>query len=407
MRQGFLRRGGRLLLLVLAGLALTGCALVQQLTPGDLLPPESTPAAPAEPALSQEGAVLEHSRWHYDTLTPAGQQLYREIYAILNAHAASGPLTPIDEGQIRQAFLALCADHPELFWCSRYEYSYKTVAGAMTELLFVPTYDLTAAQRQTYQTQLEAARDALLARMTAALPADAQDYHRALYLVEHLANTVEYLPGAPMDQTLISGLVLGQSVCAGYARSLQYMLHTLGLPCTYVSGIAGGETHGWNLAMLDGEWYYMDATWADSDTPGSAPDGTTPDLVYYEYFTMTWQQLLATHTPEVGIWPDSTAQQDLYFTRAGTALTGWDPAAIEALLAQAAADGRPSLCLYFTAQADYQTALAALARGDFYGMLHRTADAVPTLCPDRLSYYHNDDRQVVTLVLDYTGGETG
>lgn len=54
-------------------------------------------------------------------------------------------------------------------------------------------------------------------------------------------------------------------MCAGYARSVQYFLERLGIPCIYVEGSTKGSTegHAWNIVLLDGQYYYVDATNGD------------------------------------------------------------------------------------------------------------------------------------------------
>ena len=75
------------------------------------------------------------------------------------------------------------------------------------------------------------------------------------------------------------------TVCAGYARSLQYILNKLGIPCYYIYGTANGEYHAWNIVQLGGEWYNVDLTWCDQDT-GAA----------YTYYNVTDAVLSANHT---------------------------------------------------------------------------------------------------------------
>ncbi len=342
-------------------------------------------------------AVNELSRWHYDRLDTASQQLYRQMYEILHAHAASGPVTPIAEEKIHPAFLALCADHPEMFWCSRYEYSYKTVGGSMSELLFIPTYELSLADRQAYEAQLLPLRDSLMA----ALPAGADDYTKALQLYVWLANNTTYVTGAPLNQTLVSALLLQESVCAGYARSMQYLLHAAGIPCTYLSGHSRNESHGWNLAQLDGDLYYMDPTWGDSDIDSRTADGTPTQLICYEYFTMTYEQLLISHVPDIADIPVCTAVKNLYFTRENLQFDSWDPTAVQDRLTAAAAAGKTDLSLYFTNKTAYDTAFAALERGDFYGMLQRTAETTTALATDSLNYFYNNEHHVLMVALEY------
>ena len=38
----------------------------------------------------------------------------------------------------------------------------------------------------------------------------------------------------------------------------------LDVPCMIVYGDAGGESHAWNLVMIEGDPYLMDATWGNN-----------------------------------------------------------------------------------------------------------------------------------------------
>ena len=56
-------------------------------------------------------------------------------------------------------------------------------------------------------------------------------------------------------------LVVGQGVCAGYARLTQALLAVQGIPCLYVLGGTPSGYHAWNLALVDGRYVWMDNTW--------------------------------------------------------------------------------------------------------------------------------------------------
>ena len=71
---------------------------------------------------------------------------------------------------------------------------------------------------------------------------------------------------APMNQSAYSALVNGRTVCAGYARAFQYLMQRLGIPCYYCTGYAG-EDHAWNIIKLGEDYYNVDVTWDDTDTP--------------------------------------------------------------------------------------------------------------------------------------------
>lgn len=72
------------------------------------------------------------------------------------------------------------------------------------------------------------------------------------------------------DQSAYSLVCLGQTVCAGYAKTLQMLLNAVGVETITVTSM----DHAWNLVQLHGVWYVVDATWNDGE-------GT--DVGYYYY----------------------------------------------------------------------------------------------------------------------------
>lgn len=81
----------------------------------------------------------------------------------------------------------------------------------------------------------------------------------------------------------ISGMLAQyHPVCEGYAEALQILLEHAGIPTIYRTGDAIDDhgnkiPHAWNNVLLDGTWYFIDATWAD-------PINNAVDKVYYNYF---------------------------------------------------------------------------------------------------------------------------
>lgn len=91
---------------------------------------------------------------------------------------------------------------------------------------------------------------------------------------------------APENQTLYSGLVNGQTVCAGYARTFQYLMNRLDIPVIYVTGTTDtGEAHGWNIVKCGDNYYNVDVTWGDPVfAEGESGEYNLPDdLIYYDF----------------------------------------------------------------------------------------------------------------------------
>ena len=63
------------------------------------------------------------------------------------------------------------------------------------------------------------------------------------------------------DQSAYSMVCLGQTVCAGYAATMQLLMNAVGIETIVITS----ATHGWNAVRLHDEWYLVDVTWDDQD----------------------------------------------------------------------------------------------------------------------------------------------
>ena len=84
------------------------------------------------------------------------------------------------------------------------------------------------------------------------------------YLTEHVKYDRRYYSDrASMpyhSQTAIGALRDQVAICGGYSHALDLLFEQVGIPCYTVIGTSGGENHMWNIARLDGQWLWFDAT---------------------------------------------------------------------------------------------------------------------------------------------------
>ncbi|MCM1064089.1 MAG: hypothetical protein NC420_06340 [Eubacterium sp.] len=214
---------------------------------------------------------------YYAMLESELQQLYRQIYA--NAQTLNTSFVPAAEAsvsQVRTVFEAVYNDHPEMFWMEA-GYSCKYLgSGKCVEILL--KYNDTADYLEQAKAQFGAQAEVILsgARLQGSV------FDQEKYVHDALMEMVEYDEGAAMNQSAYSALVLGRSVCAGYARAFQYLMQQLGVPCYYCTGTSG-EDHAWNIIQLDQAYYNVDVTWDDTD-PAT-----------YDYFNRSDDEFAGTH----------------------------------------------------------------------------------------------------------------
>lgn len=185
---------------------------------------------------------------------------------------------------VTAAFYSDYPDYPELFWarpsfwynkntmlCSEIQLNYNShIYNLNTELpLFLETAETILAGMPT-----------------------GSDYEKELYLHDALIKKVTYTYSKLEEQNGYTTLVEGKGVCAGYAFALQYLLMRAGIQSYYVVGYAG-ENHAWNLAKIDGEWYYVDATWDDPLTGSGSDSAYSP---FHTYFNLSAEMMAEDHT---------------------------------------------------------------------------------------------------------------
>ncbi|MFI3168792.1 MAG: transglutaminase-like domain-containing protein [Faecalibacterium sp.] len=99
----------------------------------------------------------------------------------------------------------------------------------------------------------------------------------ARYLYNWVCDNTVYGSNTDNPYSGYTTLTTGEGVCMGYAGLINAMYRTAGIECYGVGCSArfNGEGHTINCANLDGDWYYIDATFGD----------TAAD--YDSYFAMT------------------------------------------------------------------------------------------------------------------------
>lgn len=196
---------------------------------------------------------------YYGIINDTQKAIYRQIYANANAeNKRFAPVQDITANDLKNAFTSVVNDHPELFWVeTAYKYKY-TPKGSVADITLA--FNVTANDLDASKSEFEAAAKLI----TDETYGYYTDYEKEKAAHDTLIGKVKYDANAPMNQSAYSALVYGRTVCAGYARALQYVLQQLDIPCYYVTGYAG-ENHAWNIVKLDDGYYNVDSTWDDTN----------------------------------------------------------------------------------------------------------------------------------------------
>jgi len=144
---------------------------------------------------------------------------------------------------------------------------------------------------------------------------DMSDYEKVLAIHDYLVLNAKYddrvkSGDGPAASRLAQGVILnGTGVCSSYAGGMCLLLGMVDIECIFVAGTGKGEgDHAWNKVKIDGEWYNIDATWAD-------PTPDRPGEVSYEYFGLTDAEFAKTHKWDEAYYPQKAVSKTYGYYR--------------------------------------------------------------------------------------------
>ncbi len=305
--------------------------------------------------------------------------VYEEIRSACEEHRDIVELSTQDVDVVAAAYQAVGSDCGGMFWVDGYTCTTQSLGGRILSLYFSPSYTCTDAEREQYQTAVDESVEQYLR----SLSASASDYEKVKYVYEVLACNVEYDMDSPQNQNILSVFLYGKSVCNGFASAAQYLLTLLDVPCITVSGSAEGDLHAWNLAYIDGEPYYFDATW------GCALSEITGGCTY-AYLNITGEELEKQHVIDMRFpLPDCTATDANYYVMQGMYFDAFNEARIGNLLYSCYSSGVQATEVKFATSEIYQQAKQTFI----------TNMMIYEYCQNltQIRYVENPEMQVLTL----------
>lgn len=60
---------------------------------------------------------------------------------------------------------------------------------------------------------------------------------------------------------IVGCFLVRRCVCAAMGKGFKYLCDRFGIPCIYVTGVAGNDRHGWNMVKVGNNFYHIDPTW--------------------------------------------------------------------------------------------------------------------------------------------------
>lgn len=319
-------------------------------------------------------------------LTEAERIWYQDMEQILGnvqekvKLSEAGLKAGLDETDVDRIFQCVLDDHPELFYVEGYSYTKYTRGNRTVAIEFTGTYNQDQETIYARKQEIEAAVTEVL-KVAGALE---EDYEKIKYVYEFLIENTDYNLESEDNQNIYSVFVNRSSVCQGYAKAFQYLMHRLDVECALVQGkvASTGEGHAWNLVRSAGAYYYVDATWGDISYESNSSEGNSDSKseqcsqsvsgngrtdermlpgVSYDYLCITTEQLLKTHQPtEPELLPECKASRDNYYVRENAFFTEYNEEQLAELIDRKLAEGCNDIALRCSNEACYQKMCEAL-----------------------------------------------
>lgn len=289
-----------------------------------------------------EVALQQKEKFCFQALSEKEQVLYTQILEILNHYGEEQEIETIDETELAHVFQCVLLDHPEIFWVDGYSFIRRKKGDQDLNILLSGQYTYTSSEVTSYRFQI----DQYVSSATVGLQT-ASDYKKSKAVYEYIIHHTEYKIGAKDNQNILSVMLYGESVCQGYAKTYQYLMEYLGIPCTVIVGATkDGESHAWNLVKLDGDYYYVDVTWGDASYLSSSYMSAQMPSIGYGFLNITTADLNKSHViqHEVDV-PVCTATADNYFVKENRIFYLVNDADLSTLFATAYQNGEETISL--------------------------------------------------------------
>ena len=193
----------------------------------------------------------------------------------------------------KMVYACVLLDHPEYYFTNGVlsGYSAKTLNGVETERTeyITITCNNEYASNETRK-EYKTAIDNYLLTISNLVKNVTDNTKKVLKIHDYIVNNASYAldsngdPDSSSYSHNILGIILNKKgVCESYAELFQLLLINNNINCVRVSGNAKSsvsssyESHAWNYAEVDGDWYAFDVTWDDPVVNGGTINKLTHD----------------------------------------------------------------------------------------------------------------------------------
>lgn len=362
------------------------------------------------PKNDQESAIVELQesvRYHYGLLDPHKQNLYRKILnAYLNMKGTVN-IYGFENETVYYVRNCVLRDYPELWFVGGGTITEYHRSGSVIDKIYGIAYLYSPSDVARMQSEIDKNVDEFLKSVDPSL----SKFEKLIRVYEFIILNTGYDQGAyslvrsekddmqvNLSASIYGVFVKGKAICEGYSKAAQYLLGRLGISCGFASGTSkkDGIAHAWNFLWLDEEPYFLDLTWGD---PVSSDPLANGNLITYDYFCITTEQLQKTHIPDPAYpLPLCNAEKYNYYAYNGLLLDVYEEEAVLEILFKEFSKANRSASIKFSDDSELLIAFRELIEEErIFSLLQKINERGVEVNTKAFSYSIDEQNHVLTI----------
>ena len=314
--------------------------------------------------------------FYYENLNDEEKNIYKEIQTSLIQKENSLDLTIFDFDKISKVFYSVINDNPQIFYVENninYQTSFVNEIPISAQIQFSYKEEFSSKVIDEIKSKLNYIKYRLYFETLGY-----SNFEIVKTCFEYLCNNSTYDSNVT-DQTLYSILIERKGVCASYAKAFKYLMDFFDIPNYLVEGklIDSNEKHIWNMVEIEGLWYHVDVTQADSNEK----------YIDYSYLCSVDKQILKDHLIESSIDIKKAVADDYYYLDTiGCYIKEYDQSKLNTVILSQIKNNNGLVVITFENKRDYKKSLNNLIENK--NLSHLLLNNGYKI--DNIEYYIND-----------------
>lgn len=204
--------------------------------------------------------------YHYSQLSDTGKKVYLQLRkAALNHEKSFTYKKALDQELVENLADIIFYEDALAFNVKGVSYIIYTDKNK-TE--FTLSYSFNQESAEKMMTKMDAVAEKIISKFDE----NTSTYSKILYIHDYIVDHTVYDESLNSAHSAYGSMIVGKSVCEGYARAFGYICSKAGIKTVNVVGRATAEdghteNHMWNKVYLQKQWYDLDLTWDDPVMP--------------------------------------------------------------------------------------------------------------------------------------------